>query len=88
MSEASRYRVNCGTPHPSHAKYCVRCGQSLANELLEQAAAPPGVDNTPLPLGGGVQAVDNTGDKVGQSVSSIERVKVLNSHHLPISQDA
>jgi hypothetical protein len=46
----------------------------LANELLEQTAAPPDFDSTPLPLEGASQAVDNTGDKVRQSVSSNEQV--------------
>jgi hypothetical protein len=75
MSEASQYCMNCGTPHPGHAKYCVKCGRSLANELLEQTAAPPHFDSTPLPLEGTSQAVDNTGDKVSQSVSSNEQVR-------------
>jgi hypothetical protein len=71
MSEAIQYCMNCGTPHPSHAKYCVRCGQSLPSELVGQTAAPPGLDNTPLPLEGGSQTGENTGDKVRQSVPSV-----------------
>lgn len=65
MADGTRYCMACGTPHPGHAKYCVKCGQVLANELLGEAAATADLEaiSTPevgrLPdSDGGIRSVD------------------------------
>jgi hypothetical protein len=64
ISTPTVYCMNCGTPHPSSARYCVKCGQPLANEFLGKSAAPLG-EAIPAPLLGGVP---NT----GKSIPSVE----------------
>ena len=66
MSDASRYCMNCGTPHPGHAKYCVKCGQPLVNELQGEAVAPPHLEAMSAPEA-------RTIPDAGESIPSVKR---------------